>query len=188
MKPLKIRHIVFTSLFFALIFMCSSVSADSYDSIEARIVQNSKMITSANKMTSIYRGSYLDLSLKELSEANYTALTTIQQNKLKDLANNTILDGNQSSYSKIEKLEKFYDWILDNYYYYETPERIAGLSFDKRHDNPYYLLIYEYDVYGKVRTRDHGYAATFIALARTQGIPSRIVGGYYNEDSDTACR
>lgn len=183
MNLLKLKNIIYASLFFALICMCSYVKADTFENIESRIDQNNKMITEANNMSSVYRSSYLDLSLKELEESNYTALTTIQQNKLKDLANNTILEGNPNSFSNTEKLEKFYDWILDNYYYYETPNRIIGLSFDKRYDNPYYLLIYEYDIYGKVRARANGYTATLIALARTQNIPARLVGGYYNKNA-----
>ena len=182
MSLMKLKKIIVASLFFVLFFGCVNTYAQTYDSIDARKEQNDKIITSSNNMTSIYRDSYLDLSLKELSEANYTALTVDQQQKLKDLANITILENNGNSLTKEEKLEKFYDWILNNYYYYETPEKITGLSFNKRCDNPYYLMIYEYEIYGKVRARDNGYAATLIALARTQNIPARIVAGYYNKD------
>lgn len=182
MNLLKVKNIIYASLFFVLICICSSVKAETFENIESRIVQNNKMITDANNMSSVYRSSYLDLSLKELEESNYTELTATQQDKLRDLANNTILEGAQNGISQVEKLERFYNWIIDNYYFYENPERITGLSFDKRHDNPYYLLIYEYDVYGKVRARANGYAATLIALARTQNIPARLVGGYYNKN------
>lgn len=182
MNLLKLKKIIFTSLFFALFFGCTNVCANTYDGIDARKEQNDKIIASANNMTSIYRNSYLDLSLKELEESNHTALTPDQQKKIKDLANIVILENNGNSLTKEEKLEKFYDWIINNYYYYETPGKIVGLSFDRRYDNPYYLLIYEYEVYGKVRARDNGYAATLIALARTQNIPTRLVGGYYNKD------
>lgn len=183
-KFLKVRHLICTSLFFALIFMCSNVCAETYDVIDARIDQNIKMINSANSMGSIFRSSYLDLSLKELAETNYTALTSVQQNELKALADNIILEKKGSNISKIKKIEKFYDWILEKYYYYETPEKIAGLSINRRYDNPYYLLTNEYELYGKVRTRANGFASTLVALARTQNIPARLVGGYYNESED----
>ena len=182
MSLLKLKKIILTSLFFVLFFGCVNVYANTYNSIDARKEQNDRMIASANNMTSIYRNSYLDLSLKELAESNHTALTPDQQKKIRDLANIVILENNGNSLTKEEKLEKFYEWIINNYYYYETPGKIVGLSFNRRYDNPYYLLIYEYEVYGKVRARDNGYAATLIALARTQNIPARLVGGYYNKD------
>ena len=181
MKFVRMNRLILASLFFLLSFVCVNVNATTYGDIETRIIQNTKMIDNANEMSSIYRDSYLDLSMKELAETNYTPLTVDQQNSLRDLANNTILEGNQNSYSASEKFEKFYDWILDNFYYYESPEKIIGLSFGNRQDNPYYLIMYEYSVNGKVRARDAGYATMLIALARTQGIPARTVKGYYNQ-------
>ena len=173
------RIIMYTSLFFVAIFSSSTVNASNYGSISARITQNNKMISEANSMSELKRNSYTDLSLKEIGETNHTALTTYQQNKLKQLANN-ILENN-TNLTELEKMEKFYDWILDNYYVYKNPEKISGLSQYRRYDNPFYLLNNEYEKYGKVRARYNGFTSTLVALARTQGIPSRIVGGYYNQ-------
>ena len=103
MSLMKLKKIIVASLFFVLFFGCVNTYAQTYDSIDARKEQNDKIITSSNNMTSIYRDSYLDLSLKELSEANYTALTVDQQQKLKDLANITILENNGNSLTKEEK-------------------------------------------------------------------------------------
>ena len=174
----KLKKIILASLFFALFFWCYNVHANTYNSIDARKEQNDKMLTAANKMGSIYRNSYSDLSLKEMAETNYVGLTTAQQTVIKAQAKNII--GENTHLSKMKKLEMFYDWIIDNFYYYETPEKIEDLRVDNRYNNPYYLIVYEYEMTGKIRAKDNGYAATLIALARTEGIPARIVAGHYN--------
>lgn len=178
MNRIKTIRMVFASLFFALLFIFSNVNADIYSDMEDRISQNNKIMRYANNMNSIFRSSYLDLSMKELSETNYAGLGAWQQEKIKATAKNIL--GDSTSLKSSEKLEKFYNWIVENYYFYETPEKISSLSIDNRYNNPYYLLAYEYDNYGKVRANANGYAATLIAFARTEGIPTRIVAGYYN--------
>lgn len=178
MNRIKTIRMVFASLFFVLLFIFSNVNADIYSDMEDRISQNNKIMRYANNMNSIFRSSYLDLSMKELSETNYAGLGAWQQEKIKATAKNIL--GDSTSLKSSEKLEKFYNWIVENYYFYETPEKISSLSIDNRYNNPYYLLAYEYDNYGKVRANANGYAATLIAFARTEGIPTRIVAGYYN--------
>ena len=178
MTKSKIRKIICASLFFAIVLVVCNVKATTFYSIETRTNQNNKMLEAANSMGSIYRDSYSDLSLKEMAETNYIGLTSAQQYVIKAQAKNII--GENTNLSETEKLEKFYDWIIDNFYYYETPERIEDLAIDGRYNNPYYLIVYEYEMTGKVRAKDNGYAATLIALARTEGIPARIVAGHYN--------
>lgn len=178
MTKSKIKKIICASLFFAIVLVVCNVKATTFYSIETRTNQNNKMLEAANSMGSIYRDSYSDLSLKEMAETNYIGLTSAQQYVIKAQAKNII--GENTNLSETEKLEKFYDWIIDNFYYYETPERIEDLAIDGRYNNPYYLIVYEYEMTGKVRAKDNGYAATLIALARTEGIPARIVAGHYN--------
>ena len=85
-----------------------------------------------------------------------------------------------------EKLQKFHDWIVENFYYYQYPNKIYALnSSGKNYDNPYYLLTYEYDVNGKIRARSNGFSAMLVAFARSQGIPARTVGGYYYKSART---
>ena len=173
------KRIMYTFIAFMFIFMCETVNAANYGTISSRINQNSKMINEANSMNAVAISSYTDLTMKELGETNHTALTLYQQNKIKQIAN-TILGTDANIYTDMEKMEKFYNWILDNYYKYDNPQKINLLSTYRRWDNPFYLLTYEYIPYGKVRAKSNGFASTLVAFARTQNIPARLVGGYYN--------
>lgn len=176
-----LKNFIFTLLFFACVFStCNVFAAGNYGDLESRIDKNKQMIESSNNMSSIAIGRYSDKYLKDLYETNYKGLNVSQQNKIQNFADNIILEGN-NELSKMDKLLKFHDWIVDNFYYYATPNKISSLGSNC--DNPYYLLTYEYDVYGTVRSRGNGYSAMMIALARSQGMPARQVGGYFNKDA-----
>lgn len=82
--------------------------------------------------------------------------------------------------SELEKVTKIYNWIKNTFYYYENPNKIKNLG--NNCDNPYYLIANEYNVNGKIRAREKGYASMLVALTRTQNIPARIVEGYYNKE------
>lgn len=143
------------------------------------------MINLTNNMSSLSRGRYTDKYLKDLYETNYKGLTTSQQNKIKLFADTKILENNGQNMTSREKLLKFHDWIIDNFYYYAHPNRIYALNSTARnYNNPFYLLAYEYDVNGKIRARSNGFASMFVALARSQGIPARTVGTYYYKNKD----
>lgn len=179
----KERRCIIASLFFVLLFMCLPVNASSnYGLIEDRINQNNKVLNDSNSMNEIYRESFTDLDMKEFRETNYKGFDASQQEKLKNIAN-TILENNGNNLTDSEKLEKFYSFIVDNFYYYQTPEKIPALSTDNKWNNPYYLLTSEYYLNGKVRAKSNGYATTLVMLARTQNIPARLVGGYYNKEA-----
>ena len=179
MSKLKFKHILLASLLLMLSLISVEVYAQNYGTLSSRIYQNGLVIKNANKMDLVKRESFKDKYLKDLGELNYKGFSSNQYKEIQKLANNTILGGS-TNISNYDKLKKFYSFIVDNFYYYETPEKISTLK--GRQDNPYYLLTEEYNNYNRVRARDHGYAAFFLALARTQGIPARIVGGYYNQD------
>ena len=105
MNKSKVRKLLFASLFFALVLMICNVKATMFYSIETRTGQNNRMLDAANSMSSVYRDSYLDLSLKEMTETNYIGLNSAQQYIIKAQANK-ILESN-SGLTKMEKLEKF---------------------------------------------------------------------------------
>ena len=183
MKKKTIVGIFFT-LFLLITIAPNNVHAYSnYENIDTRINQNKTMINSSNSLNSTDRKRYMDKRLTDLKETNYKGLTSYQQSKIEELAN-TILEGNNNITNE-SKITKFHDWIVDNYYYYEYPNRLSTLkNFGNIYDNPYYLLTYEYKDTGKIRARSNGYASMLVALARTQGIPARTVGGFYNENID----
>lgn len=178
----KERRFIIASLFFMCAFICFPANASNYGIIEERINQNNRILNDSNRMNEIYRQSFTDFSMKEFRETNYKGFDSSQQQKLKSIAN-TILENNASNLTDLEKLEKFYNFIVDNFYYYQTPEKIPALSRDNKWDNPYYLLTSEYYTNGKVRARSNGFATTLVMLARTQNIPARLVGGYYNKEA-----
>lgn len=178
----RIKSLFFVVAIFLITFTSVNVNALNYGSLSSRINQNKSFINSSNSMDSLYRDSFRNKYVTEMDEINLSkGFTAVQQTKIQDLAN-TILEGDPSKFSDLEKMEKFYNYILDNFYYYNDVCTIKVLSWDRRCDNPYYLLIYEYDVNGKIRARSNGYASMLIALARSQNIPARIIGGYYNKD------
>ena len=180
MRKEIIGTILIASLFFILLSFCTPVNAANYGTLNSRINKNNQMINTANKLNSVARSGYTDKYLKDLSETSYKALTSTQQSKIQSLANNTILNGTPNNYTDLEKLELFDNWIIKNFYYYSIPSKIANLGTNC--NNPYYLLTNEYDKTGKIRAKSNGYSSMLIALARSQGIPSRLVGGYYNEN------
>ena len=142
-----------------------TVSAKNYGTLTSREVQNQQMYNSAASLSSVSRARYTDKYLKDLYATNYKSLTTTQQTKIQNFADNVILEGN-TTLTNEEKLYKFHDWIVDNFYYYSSPSRIYALnSSGRNYDNPYYLLTYEYDINKKVRARSNGYASMLIAFA-----------------------
>ena len=179
MRLKSFKKVLIASLFFILLSFCVSVDAANYGTTYSRIAQNNKFISNANSLNSVAQSSYTDKYLKDLGETSYKGLTSAQQSKIQNLANNTILKGTSSSYTNIEKLEMFDNWIIKNFYYYDTPNKISSLGSNC--NNPYYLLVNEYDKNGTIRAKSNGYVAMLIALARSQGIPARVVGGYYNK-------
>lgn len=180
MSRIKINRIMVTSLFFILFFIAIGVNAEEYDTLDSRIYQNNTIINNSNRMSVSIRESYKDKYLKDIGELNYKGISTNQYSEIQKFVNNTVLEGVPSSYSDRQKLEKFYDWILDNFYYYSTPDKITSLN--GQFDNPYYLLTEEFYSNGKVRARGNGYIIMLISFARSQNMPARIVGGYYNQD------
>ncbi len=180
MSNLKIKHILLASLLLMLSLINVEVYAQDYGTLNSRVYQNNSIINAANKMDLVKRESFKDKYLTDLGELSYKGLSSNQYKEMQSFANNTILGGS-TNLSNTQKLEKFYSFIVDNFYYYGTPEKIDALK--GRQDNPYYLLTEEYKKSGSIRARDHGYTSFLIALARTQGIPTRVVGGYYNKDA-----
>ncbi len=179
---LKLKLMFSLLLVISSILSISNVNAD-YSSLNTRVNQNKTMINSSNNLNSIDRERYKDKDLKDLKEVNYKGLATYQQQEINNLAK-TILENN--TLNDYDKIQKFYNWIVENYYYYNTPNKLENLKkFGNVYDNPYYLLTYEYKHTGKIRARSNGFSSMLVALSRNQGIPARTVGGYYNKQVET---
>ena len=86
------RYIFMTLFLIINFFIISSVQADNnYGTIDARIAQNEKMLSASNNLSSLSRERYSDKYLKDLAETNYKGINTIQQQKIQNFADATIL-------------------------------------------------------------------------------------------------
>lgn len=98
---------------------------------------------------------------------------------------NQIVKGADTDY---EKLLKIYEYVAENFYY----DNIAFATGTRQYVDPYRNLYNmrnkkksENSEGGKVATTCVGYAAAICALARAQGIPTRIVNGHHISLSTT---
>lgn len=107
------------------------------------------------------------------------ASVTTKKVKYFKTVSNQVVKGASTDY---EKLLKIYEYIAENFYY----DDIAFSSGTKQYVDPYRNL---YNMRnkkksansqgGKVATTCVGYSAAVCALARAQGIPTRIVNGHH---------
>lgn len=87
------------------------------------------------------------------------------------------------AYSSYDKLLKIYEYTAENFYY----DTIAFQTVSLQYANPY-RNIYNHenrikspnsDYSGRVATTCQGFSGIFLALARAQGIPTRLVFGHH---------
>ena len=160
-------------------------ASSEYDTLSERTALNQAMYEQANKehTSSTVLARYKDKYLKDMFETEEKGMTSAQQAEVKEIADE-ILEAEKKelkvkSLTQYQMLRAFHDWIVEHFYYYADVNKISSSC-----DNPYYLLTTEYNnsAYGgkgKIRSRCNGYTATFIAFARSQGIPARAVAGEY---------
>ena len=179
------KRICFYKAFFVffiifLLFLSTSVSA-SYDSLDSRIDKNSSMLNSSNRMNSVDRARYSNKYLSDFKCTNFNGFTKKEQEKIRSFAKSIYGNKKISNYSKVRK---FYEFIVNKFYYYESPLKLSNLKrFGNEYCNPYNLITYEYKNYSKIRSNSEGAAALLVAFVRSEGIPARSVGGFYNKDS-----
>ncbi len=180
MKRICSSKVFFVLFIIFLLFFSTSVSA-SYDSLGSRIDKNNSMLNSSNKMNSVERARYSNKYLSDFKCTNFDGLTKKEQEKVKSFARSIYGNKKLSNYSKVRK---FYEFIVNKFYYYESPLKLSNLKrFGNEYCNPYNLITYEYKNYSKIRSNSEGSAALLVALVRSEGIPARSVGGFYNKDS-----
>ena len=107
------------------------------------------------------------------------ALVTKKKVNYFKTVSNEVVKGASTNY---EKLLKIYEYVAENFYY----DDVAFSSGSKQYIDPYRNL---YNMRnkkksansedGKVATTCVGYSAAVCALARAQGIPTRIVNGHH---------
>ena len=143
---------------------------------------NSKKNPSAFKKTNL--SDVKNICFRDPVTKKVASFTTKKVKYFKTVSN-SIVKGATTDY---EKLLKIYEYIAENFYY----DNIAFSTGTKQYVDPYKNL---YNLRnkkksansqdGKVATTCVGYAAAVCALARAQGIPTRIVNGHHISLSDS---
>ena len=92
---------------------------------------------------------------------------------------NEVVKGASTNY---EKLLKIYEYIAENFYYDDVAFRTSSKQYVDPYKNLYNMRNKKKSANsedGKVSTTCVGYSAAVCALARAQGIPTRIVNGHH---------
>lgn len=174
---------VLTFFIFVLCFCCvSNVYAQTYESLNSRVTQNNKYISESNKLTSNQRIVLTDKYLRDMPEVNNVGFSKAQQKKVENFANVVVLQGVGIAMNDYQKVESFHTWISNNLFRYKAS---SNSSFNKKYDNPYYIIVEGYEGNSKPFARDNGFAALLVVFIRSQGIPARVVEGYYNDDMNS---
>ncbi len=174
---------IFTFIFLVFSFcFASNVYATSYDSLNSRVNQNNKYLTGSNKLDYAKRLVLSDKYLRDMPEVNNVGFNKAQQKKIEHFAYNVVFQSAGSNMDDYQKLEAIHSWISNNIFRYKGA---SGISFNKKYDNPYTIIVEGYE--GSIRpfARDNGYAALAVALIRSQGIPARVVQGFYTNDMNS---
>lgn len=158
-----------------------------YDKI---IKENSRIDKNANKKKKASAFKKTNLSdVKSICFRNPVSkkVASVTKKKVKyfKTISNQIVKGADTDY---EKLLKIYEYVAENFYY----DTIAFATGTRQYVDPYRNLYNmrnkkksENSEDGKVATTCVGYAAAICALARAQGIPTRIVNGHHISLSTT---
>lgn len=92
---------------------------------------------------------------------------------------NEVVKGASTNY---EKLLKIYEYVAENFYYDDVAFRTSSKQYVDPYKNLYNMRNKKKSANsedGKVATTCVGYSAAVCALARAQGIPTRIVNGHH---------
>lgn len=152
-----------------------------YDKIikeNARIDKNANKKKKASEFKKTNLSDVKSICFKDPVTKKVASVTSKKVKYFKTVSDK-VVKGADSDY---EKLLKIYEYVAENFYY----DNIAFSSGTKQYVDPYRNL---YNLRnkkksansedGKVATTCVGYAAAVCALARAQGIPTRIVNGHH---------
>ena len=92
---------------------------------------------------------------------------------------NEVVKGTSTNY---EKLLKIYEYVAENFYYDDVAFRTSSKQYVDPYKNLYNMRNKKKSANsedGKAATTCVGYSAAVCALARAQGIPTRIVNGHH---------
>lgn len=127
---------------------------------------------------------YLDQNLEDIrfvlrnpATDVYASMTHDKISYIEDISHRVT----SGAYTNYDKLRKIYEYTASNFYY----DSVAFQTHSNQYADPYdNIRSFEYGLtsansqQGRVYTTCQGYSAIFIALARAQGIPARMVYGH----------
>ena len=156
---------------------------------DPKLVKYTSAVTNNKKVQNMYEpGSYLSYRDKYMKDISFvfknpktgkmSSMTSSRVAYIKNVSD-SITSG---AFSDMEKLEKIYEYVSGNIYY----DRLAFEKGKYQYSNPY-LNLYNMrnkasssnSSNGKVATTCQGYASMVVALARSQGIPARLIHGHH---------
>ena len=133
----------------------------------------------------VNRDLYLDNSLDDIRfvlrdpmTREYSEMYQYKQDYIKSVADR-ICSGAENDY---EKIRRIYEYTAENFYYDIIAFREKALQYADPYQSIYNFenkLSSVNSVRGVVHITCQGYSAIFIALARSQGIPSRMIFGHH---------
>ena len=152
----------------------------SYEKIQAEnLAQNQKAgKVSAKNFKKTNLSDLKNLCFKDPVTKKVASVTTKKVKYFKTVSDK-VTKGAESDY---EKLLKIYEYIAENFYYDDIAFRTGTKQYVDPYRNLYNMRNKKKSANsenGKVATTCVGYAAAVAALARAQGIPTRIVNGHH---------
>ena len=151
-----------------------------YDKIKE---ENARLNTKANKVSvsKFKKTNFSDLKTLFFRDPVTKKVASVTTKKVKyfKTVSDKVVKGADSDY---EKLLKIYEYIAENFYYDDIAFRTGTKQYVDPYRNLYNMRNKKKSANsqnGKVATTCVGYAAAVAALARAQGIPTRIVNGHH---------
>ena len=151
-----------------------------YDKIKE---ENARLNSKANKVSvkNFTKTNLSDLKTLFFRDPVTKKVASVTTKKVKyfKTVSDKVVKGADSDY---EKLLKIYEYIAENFYYDDIAFRTGTKQYVDPYRNLYNMRNKKKSANsqnGKVATTCVGYAAAVAALARAQGIPTRIVNGHH---------
>lgn len=151
-----------------------------YDKIKE---ENARLNSKANKVSvsNFKKTNLSDLKTLFFRDPVTKKVASVTTKKVKyfKTVSDKVVKGADSDY---EKLLKIYEYIAENFYYDDIAFRTGTKQYVDPYRNLYNMRNKKKSANsqnGKVATTCVGYAAAVAALARAQGIPTRIVNGHH---------
>lgn len=145
-----------------------------YKNCAFRVTNGHFSILQYNKVIS--ENACIDKNANKKKKASAFKKTNLSDVKT---VSNEVVKGASTNY---EKLLKIYEYVTENFYYDDVAFRTSSKQYVDPYKNLYNMRNKKKSANsedGKVATTCVGYSAAVCALARAQGIPTRIVNGHH---------